>query len=53
MTTRKRQPHLKVNLRIENILQMIKEYELFKKYGVDKEYYSRVLRQLKKKIYTK
>lgn len=53
MTTRKRQPHLKINLRIEDILQMIKDYECLKKYGIDKEYYTRVLRQLKKKIYIK
>ena len=49
----RRPPHKKVNLRVEDILQMIDHYEYLKFNGADRLHCDRVLRQLKKKIYIK
>ncbi len=53
MIGRKRHPHKKVNLRIEDILRLIKFYDNLKSQGEDRLHCDRVLRQLKKQIYTK
>lgn len=50
---RKRPPHKKVNLRVEDILKMIDYYEYLKFQGENRQHCDRVLRQLKKKIYIK